>query len=82
MEEKEAKQDKKAIRGNFGATSYHLPYPQLQRGEKNKCISNARNPFEDIQSEADLKHIAFHHMRGVFISKCVMTGVPMMTIAA
>lgn len=57
-------------------------FPSPQRGKRDKCISNMRNALEDVRTEANLKHVAFHHMRDLFISKCVMAGVPFMTIAA
>ena len=57
-------------------------FPSPQRGKKDKPISNMRNALEDIRTEAKLKHVAFHHMRDLFISKCVMAGVPFMTIAS
>jgi integrase len=69
------------MQGTRAPDSAYL-FPSPQRGEKDKCISNMRNALEDIRSEAGLKHVAFHHMRDLFTSKCVMAGVPFMTIAA
>jgi integrase len=57
-------------------------FPSPQRGTKDQCISNMRNALEDIRTEAGLPDVAFHHLRDLFISKCVMAGVDFMTIAA
>jgi integrase len=69
------------MHGNRAPDSVFL-FPSPQRGKQDKCISNMRNALEDVRTEAKLKHVAFHHMRDLFISKCVMAGVPFMTIAA
>ena len=34
-----------------------------------------------MRAAAKLPHVAFHDMRHTFISKCVMAGIPYMTIA-
>lgn len=57
-------------------------FPSPQRGQTDKCISNMRNALEDIRTEAGLPDVAFHHLRDLFVSKCVMAGVPVMTIAS
>lgn len=69
------------MKANRAPDSEYL-FPSPQRGEKDKPISNMRNALDDIRTEAGLKHVAFHHMRDLFISKCVMAGIPFMTIAA
>ncbi|MFM6130390.1 MAG: tyrosine-type recombinase/integrase [Sphaerospermopsis kisseleviana] len=61
-------------------SSYLFPSPQ--RVKNDKPISNMRNALEDVRTEAGLPEVAYHHMRDLFISKCVMAGVPFMTIAA
>ena len=57
-------------------------FPSPQRVKNDKPISNMRNALEDVRTEARLPEVAYHHMRDLFISKCVMAGVPFMTIAA
>jgi integrase len=56
-------------------------FPSPQRGKGDRHITNVRASLIAIRTEAGLGHIAFHDMRHLFISKCVMAGVPIMTIA-
>ena len=60
-------------------SSYLFPSPQ--RGKKDLHIRNFRNSLNEVRAAAKLPHVAFHDMRHTFISKCVMAGVPYMTIA-
>ena len=57
-------------------------FPSPQRLKTDKPISNMRNALEDVRTEAKLPEVAYHHMRDLFISKCVMAGVNYMTIAS
>lgn len=57
-------------------------FPSPHRAKEDKPISNMRNALDDIRTEAGLPDVAYHHMRDLFISKCVMAGVNYMTIAS
>jgi integrase len=57
-------------------------FPSPQRAVEDKPISNMRNALNDIRTQAGLPDVAYHHMRDLFISKCVMAGVNYMTIAS
>ncbi len=56
-------------------------FPSPQRGKKDGPALNLRETLRRAKVKAGLPHIGFHDFRHTFISKCVMAGVPHMTIA-
>ena len=60
-------------------SSYLFPSPQ--RGEKDKPATTLWDSFKLVREHVKMEHLGFHDFRHLFISKCVMAGVPHMTIA-
>jgi integrase len=57
-------------------------FPSPQRGEKDIHANTMKESMRLVRAKAKLGWVGFHDMRHMFISKCVMAGVPYMTIAA
>ena len=60
-------------------SSYLFPSPQ--RGDKDIPATTLWDSFKMVRDEVKMPHLGFHDFRHLFISKCVMAGVPYMTIA-
>jgi len=60
-------------------SSYLFPSPQ--RGDKDIPATTLWDSFKLVRNEVKMPHLGFHDFRHLFISKCVMAGVPYMTIA-
>jgi len=56
-------------------------FPSPQRGTKDQRITNFRATLSLVRSTAKLTDFSFHDLRHLFISYCVMGGIPIMTIA-
>ena len=57
-------------------------FPSPQRGEKDAHAKTMKETMRLVRKAAGLEWVGFHHLRHMFISKCVMANVPYMTIAA
>lgn len=57
-------------------------FPSPQRGERDIPARSLRESLLRVRSHAKLPEVAFHHLRDVFCSECVMAGIDYMTIAA
>lgn len=56
-------------------------FPSPRRGAEDRPIVDFKHAFYPVRRMAGVPHIAFHHFRHFFISKCVMAGLDYMTIA-
>jgi integrase len=56
-------------------------FPSPNRGQEDRPIVDFKHTLARARKRADVEHIAFHHFRHFFISKCVMAGLDYMTIA-
>jgi integrase len=56
-------------------------FPSPQRGKVDRPVVDFKGTFGLVRKRTGIRHIAFHHFRHFFISKCVMAGLDYMTIA-
>jgi integrase len=56
-------------------------FPSPQRGTKDQRITNFRGTLSLVRNTSKLSDFSFHDLRHLFISYCVMGGIPIMTVA-
>lgn len=57
-------------------------FPSPQRGDNDAHAKTMKQSMMLVRKAAGLDRVGFHDLRHMFISKCVMAGVPYMTISA
>ena len=57
-------------------------FPSPQRGDKDVHAKTMKESMRLVREQANLPWVGFHDLRHQFCSKCVMSGVDYMTIAA
>jgi integrase len=57
-------------------------FPSPRRGPSDRPSRSFRETLKLVRTAAGLPHIAFHHLRVLFISRAVMAGIDYLTIAS